>query len=229
MRHQKTGWSPAIMRTGALLVAVLAACGNCMADGSSSSCTSDRAFLILHTGESAFWSTATNSTVTLPVVFPKGASSATLQVTGVGYSETCPGITSDSFDLVLPAATEERQENVYDLTLTFDDGTVRSARFAVTVGATDGNEGGVPCRLGYGTPSWQRAVKKAVIPLPQGTASLSVDGNTVYSDAEGAQGWYALGPLTRRVRYSLTLTDQGGAEQTADIVGSSEVFSIILK
>ena len=229
MRHETEGWFPAIMRTGALLAAALAACGNCMADGSSASCMSDRAFLILHTGESAFWSTATNSTVTLPVMFPKGASSATLQVTGAGCSATYPGITSDSFDLVLPAATETKQENVYDLTLTFDDGTVRSARFAVTVGATDGNEGGVPCRLWYGTSSWRRSVKAAVIPLPQGTASLSVDGNTVYSDVEGSQGWYALGPLTRGVGYALTLTDQEGAEQTADIVGSVDMFSIILR
>jgi hypothetical protein len=44
---------------------------------------SDSTFVFIKPETSFFWHTATNSTMTLPVDFPEGATSATLVVTGM--------------------------------------------------------------------------------------------------------------------------------------------------
>ena len=82
---------------------------------------------------SSFWHTATNSTMTLPVDFPFGASSATLTIAGAfGYSQTIPDITASSVTVTLPEArmdgSSPATEDVYDITLEFNDGTVQTAK-----------------------------------------------------------------------------------------------------
>lgn len=91
---------------------------------------SERTFVFLRPETSSFWHTATNSTLTLPIYYPIGATRAALTVSGVkySYSTNLPANTAE-FDLELPAPTSPQSENVYDLTLAFDNGASRTALY----------------------------------------------------------------------------------------------------
>jgi len=47
--------------------------------------TSEPTFVFLRPETSSFWNTATNNTMTVPIDFPSGATSASLAVSGVGF------------------------------------------------------------------------------------------------------------------------------------------------
>ena len=161
--------------------------------------TSDRAFIILRPETSSFWVTATNSSMSVPIVFPEGAQSAELAIVGdagnysAAYSVVRDGLDATELSFSLPEPKEPRQENVYSLTLTFDDGkTVRTAKLALVQGLEQGAEGSTRCISPYGSGKWQKVYGRAVLPVPYGTTSLSVNGNIVDTGLGGAQGWYAL-------------------------------------
>ena len=95
---------------------------------------SEETFVFLRPETSSFWNTATNSTMSLPIDYPNGATKATLEVKGVGYDKTYSDITADSYEIELPVPDSPQTENVYDLKLTFDDGTVRTAKLGLIQG-----------------------------------------------------------------------------------------------
>ena len=72
------------------------------------------------------WRTAPVGDFTVSWAFPEGATKSTLSVVGVGYSQTYANLTATSQLLSLPAAAEG-SENVYTLTLTFDNGDEKTA------------------------------------------------------------------------------------------------------
>ena len=84
---------------------------------------SNDAVVFLRPGDMSFWHTATNSTMSVPVDMPPMASRATLAVRGVKYATSYEITASGSFSFSLPPPTSPQAENVYDLTLSFDDGT----------------------------------------------------------------------------------------------------------
>ena len=159
---------------------------------------------------SSFWRTAASSVMTLPIEYPAGATSATLEVRGVSYARDIAGITAAEYALTLPAAADLPEENVYSLTLRFDNGSVQTASIAV-VGGVGTTAGETRCLSPTNTVAWRNCGKRAVLPVPYGTTSLTVDGVDVAAGLDGAQGWYALGPIRGGATSRLALTDGEGA------------------
>ena len=194
---------------------------------------SEPTFVFLRPETSSFWNTATNSTMTLPIDYPNGATKATLAVSGAGYAtRTYPNLTGSSFELVLPVPDSPQAENVYDLTLSFDDGTVRTAKLGLIQGLSPDAEGSTRCLAPPEGAVWNTIRKRAVMPIPYGTEafSVSVNGGTwteVESGLGGAQGWYALKPAPGdTVSLSLVV---GGINYAATLLGQGDGFFVILK
>ena len=184
------------VRAGSLVAGAFAALAVfCAPSARAEYVQSDSAFVFTHPERSYFWHTATNSTIALPVVFPADASSATLTVKGVGYGARYTGIAADEYVLTLPAASRPAEENVYDLVLEFDNGTVRTARLGVVRGIAGGGEAATRCIPSIGSWQWGKVENRATIPIPCGTTSFSlqVAGESEVVDAGlgGEAGWYA--------------------------------------
>jgi len=180
------------LRSVAVCLSALFASVTALADGD----TSDPALVYLRPETSSFWHTATNSTMTLPVEFPVGASSATLTVTGAfNYSQTINDITSSSVTVALPEAVmpenDPATEDVYDFTLTFNDGTVRTAKLGLIAGLGDG-EGQTRCLAPASGSAWEKVKGQVAIPIPYGMTSFEINGTSTDTGLDGAQGWYVL-------------------------------------
>lgn len=150
--------------------------------------------VFLRPDETPLWRTATNANMRLEWQFPKGAESADLTVSGNGYLETYPAITDEFIEIAFPEPVDAVRENVYTLTLGFDNGESRSATLGVVRGAGTGGEFiGTACVTSASRWSWIRS--RAVLPVPYGTTSLVLNGEQVDTGLGGAAGWYAWGPL----------------------------------
>ena len=194
---------------------------------------SNGTFVNLRPETTSFWHTATNDVMSLPVTYPSGASSATLTVQGVGYSRTYSGITGDSFELHLPKPISYATEDVFDLTLTFSDGTVRTAKLGLVTSFSADGTGTTRCIAPVESRKWRTMRKTAVFPIPYGTTafSVSVNGSPTVLDSGlgGAQGWYALGGIMRGDEVSVSRT-AGGVSDTVDLTGiGGEIFTIKFK
>ena len=122
------------------------------------------------------WRTAPPGDFTVSWTFPDGASSATLLVEGVGYSQTYANLSATSQLLSLPAAAEGN-ENVYNLTLTFNDGTVQTASLGRIRGAVQGNAATIRYSPVPSDASIaQRVSKVSVFAVPPETGTLTADG-----------------------------------------------------
>ena len=139
-----------------------------------------------------FWRTATSSSFTLQWEFPEGASSADLSVVGMNSSWSWSGLSVTSKALSLPEPSAPRLEDVYWLTLAFDNGVTNKAQVAVVCGVGTG-EGAAVCKT---TPErrYLRTTGPAVLQVPYGTAELSIDGEPVDTGLGGACGWYGWKP-----------------------------------
>ena len=156
---------------------------------------SEGAFIFLNAKTSSYWHTATNCVLALPIEKPVGATSATLSVTGLSYSATYSDITASPFLLTLPAATSTATENVYDLTLTFNDAgaTVRTARLGLIRGYDATTVALTRCLAPKEQRKWGWVKgRRAVFPIPYGMTSFTVDGVVTDTGLGGDQGWYAL-------------------------------------
>ncbi|MBE6396134.1 MAG: RNA polymerase sigma factor [Lentisphaerae bacterium] len=193
---------------------------------------SEETFVFLRPETSSFWNTATNNTMSLPIDYPNGATKAKLEVTGVGYGKVYEGITSDSYELELPVPDSPQTENVYDLTLTFDDGTVRTAKLGLIQGLSSDSEGSTRCLAPSEGAVWNAVKKRAVLPIPYGTTSftMSVNGGEVTNvdtGLNGAQGWYAIKSATGdSVSFSLVAN---GMNYAATLLGQGDGFFVIVK
>ena len=194
---------------------------------------SEPTFVFLKPETSSFWNTATNSTMTLPIDYPRGATKATLTVSGAGYAtKTYPDLMESSFELELPVPDSPQAENVYDLTLTFDDGTVRTAKLGLIQGLSPDSEGSTRCLAPAEGAVWNTVKKRAVLPIPYGTESftMSVNGGAwtnVNTGLNGAQGWYALKPNTDD-SVSLSLV-AGGINYVATLLGQGDGYFVIIR
>ena len=195
--------------------------------------TTEPTFVFLRPETSSFWNTATNNTMTLPIDFPKGATKATLTVSGVGYeTRTYPDLTDTSFDLELPEPDSPQSENVYDLVLTFDDGTVRTAKLGLVQGLSPDAEGTTRCLAPANGRIWEGVKSpRAVLPIPYDTTSftVTVNGETQSADTglNGAQGWYALG-VKPGDSVSLSMI-ASGLPYSASLIGTGGGLLLIYK
>lgn len=213
-----------------LAVCAVACAYRTWADGSASAdgATSNSTFVYLRPELSSFWHTATGSSVTLPVTYPFGASKATLTVRGTSYLREHADITGETFALTLPAAMDLVHEDVYDLTLTFDNGDVRTARLGQVQGYASADEAGTRCLLPVGAGEWNTVTKRGVLPIPYGTTAFTLNGETVDPGLDGAQGWYALGKIRGGQAYDLSLTTDED-EYVASLIGTSLGLLYIFK
>ena len=195
---------------------------------------SEETFVFLRPETSSFWNTATNSTMSLPIDYPNGATKAKLEVTGVGYSKVYENITSDSFDIELPVPDSPQTENVYDLELTFDnEAIVRTAKLGLIQGLSPDSEGATRCLAPAEGSVWNKVKYRAVLPIPYGTTSLSMQTNggewkELDTGLNGAQGWYALSPIGRGDNLSLSCIVDG-VSYVASLLGGGDGFFVIVK
>ena len=196
--------------------------------------TSEETFVFLRPETSSFWNTATNSTMSLPIDYPNGATKAKLEVTGIGYSKVYENITSDSFDIELPVPDSPQTENVYDLKLTFDnEATVRTAKLGLIQGLSPDAEGATRCLAPAEGSVWNKVKYRAVLPIPYGTTELSMQTNggewkELDTGLNGAQGWYALSPIARGDNISLSCIIDG-VSHVASLLGGGDGFFVIVK
>ena len=214
-------------------VAALAGAAVLTVSAPAAKLSSEPTFIFLKPETSSFWNTATNSSMTLPIDYPNGASVATLSVKGVDYDRTYLNITEDSFDLELPAPDSPKTENVYDLTLTFNDGTVRTAKLGLIQGLDSGAKGSARCLAPADGRVWNTAKYRAVLPIPHGMESFSVKLNdgaweNIDPGLNGAQGWYALSPIRRGDSISLSYIADG-MSHVASLLGGGDGFFVIMK
>lgn len=155
---------------------------------------SNRAVVLLRSDETSFWRTATNSVIAVPVDMPPMATSAILTVRGVKYGKEYEISSSGDFIVSLPPAVSAKAENVYDMTLAFNDGTVRTAKLGLVQGYAAGSGEGASTRVlaPKGDAKWKGVHRRAVLPIPYGMTSLTVNGVATDTGLGGAQGWYAL-------------------------------------
>ena len=192
---------------------------------------SEPTFVFLRPETSSFWNTATNNTMTVPIDYPVGATSATLAIRGLAYQRDYPNITGvDEFSFELPAATSPETENVYDLTLTFDDAanTIRTAKLGLVQGLSPDAEGTTRCLAPSGSKVWNKVKGQAVLPIPYGMRTITINGVDTDTGLDGAQGWYALGKIEPNETVTLSGV-AGGVEYAASLLGGGAGLMMILK
>lgn len=190
--------------------------------------TSEATFVFLRPETSSFWNTATNNTMTVPIDYPAGAKKAALAVTGLGYSEEYTDLTGDAFTFTLPPAASPETENVYDLTLTFDNGTIRTAKLGLVQGLSPDAEGTTRCLAPAGSKVWNRVKGQAVLPIPYGMRSVKINGIDTDTGLGGAQGWYALGKIEPNETVTLSGV-AGDVEYAASLLGGGAGFMMIFR
>ena len=214
-------------------VAALAGAAVLTVSAPAAKLSSEPTFIFLRPETSSFWNTATNSTMTLPIDYPSGATKATLTVNGVDYRKVYPDLTGDSLEIDLPVPDSPQNEHVYELSLTFDNGaTPRTAKLGLIQGLDSGAKGSTRCLAPAEGDVWNTIKKRAVLPIPYGTESftISVNGGTVTNvdtGLNGAQGWYAIRPATGdSVSLSLMV---GGVNYVATLLGKGDGFFVIMR
>lgn len=186
------------------------AAGVALAGAAFASDTGGTALVFKESG--SFWHTATNSTMTVPVDFPDGATSATLTVKGSGYRRVYGGITAKEFTFSLPPAEDVSREDVYELTIAFDNGAEQTARMGLPYGLDAGAVGSARYVPADSQGRWAKAYGNVMIPVPAEATALSVGGSPVTADAvgfTGAQGWLALGRLDEGTSVTVALSADG--------------------
>ena len=142
--------------------------------------------------------------------------------------------TATNSTMTLPAPDSPKTENVYELSLTFDNGaTPRTAKLGLIQGLDSGAKGSTRCIAPASGKVWETAKYRAVLPIPYGTDTFSVKLNggewrNVDTGLNGAQGWYALSPIAKGDSVSLSYIADG-VSHMASIEGGGDGFFVILK
>ena len=198
---------------------------------------SEPTFVFLRPETSSFWNTATNNTMTVPLDFPSGATKATLTIGGLGYLREHVDITRmvddverKDYTFDLPEPTSPETENVYDLTLTFDDAarTTRTAKLGLIQGLSPDAEGTTRCLAPAGSKVWNKVKGQAVLPIPYGMKTIKINGVDTDTGLEGAQGWYALGKIEPNETVTLSGV-AGGVEYAASLLGAGAGLMMIFR
>ncbi len=174
--------------------------------------TSEPTLIYANARESLLWHTTPFGGTTVRWDKPAAATNATLTVICDGSSHTYANLTGESCEIALPggAATADG-EDVVTLTLAFDDGTVRTAYLGAVTGlGSDGSAMAAPPR-NAALPSWAKFHDRAVVAIPCGATSLTVNG-TPLPDLDGSAGWRSIRRASGVGDYDLSMTLDGEAE-----------------
>ena len=212
------------MRIYALVSLVSLGCFATLADGNVS------APITLETDADAtpFWRTATNATFEVRWDFPHDAASASLSVNGMNFNAVYDELTDDSIVLALPEPTNALTEDVYRLTLSFDNGLTQEAVVGVVRGVSAA--GAATCRCVFNDIRFAKAGRTSVLPVPAGASTLLIDGEALPTGLDGACGWYGLemdvpSGTIRHLEYETA----DGEVLTADVIRRSDGMLIIFR
>ena len=170
-------------------------------------------FVFVNPDTSSFWRTARSRSVTVPVDFPDGATTATLSVAGVGYSASYEIAAPGPYTFQLPEATTPAEENTYSLVLSFDRGESQTARLSMIAGPENGGAGYTRC-VSQSSRSWPKVSgNRFTVPVPYGATSLEVNGDSVDTGLDGAQGFLTLSGLPASMNLTVS-----GTTYHADVV-----------
>lgn len=214
---------PAIGAARTAALALAAAIGAALAPHAGAT-TSEPMLILANGNESLLWHTVGAGSTTLYWDKPASATSATLTIEGYRYSRTYANLTGDSCEISLPPVMGAGSENAYSFTLAFDDGTTQTAYIGdvVGVGSTSATAGRVKLES---ADNWDKFHDRAVIPIPFGATSLTVNGTPV-DGIDGSAGWRylgyggngAMGGSSLNYALAMTVTGQA-APLTANIEG----------
>lgn len=101
-------------------------------------------------------------------------------------------------------------EDVYTLTLAFDDGTVQTAWLGAVTGLGTGGPVEVPKLTDAASPSWPKFRDRAVIPIPAGATALTINGDPL-PGLDGSAGWRSIRQASGVEEYALSMTMDGEA------------------
>ena len=176
------------------------------------------------------WRTAPSASFEVPVAMPKGASSATLIVSGRNYRQEYTGIADGMFPISLPAADSSGGENVYELTLSFNDesATTNSAKIAVVCGASTGENAETYVRSADSHKWNYVSTKNVALPIPSGVDALSLNGAVVDAGLYEVPGWFLFGAQVGTT-YNISLTGGGQSLAEATLLGMPTGFRISFK
>ena len=208
------------------LIALATALGANVAFAAPVAESASPAFVFLQPEKTALWRTGTGNSFSIAIPYPPGVEkSATLSVSGYRYSATYPIEGVSSFVLTLPRPEENRpdKENVYSLVLTFADGSVKTASLGGIAGFDGSSQGTTRCLLSREDPGWATVKRSAVLPIPYGTETITVNGTETDTGLDGAAGWFLLAPLSGGTSYNLAV-DGASAMLNAYADGTVLVF-----
>jgi hypothetical protein len=170
-----------------------------VAFGSGVSAISEPTPIILDTDSFYLWHTATGGLMRIKWEFPLNATLAHLSVTGRTVKLSIPDITDGFADINLPLPASARDEDVINLKLSFNDGSVKTSSLGLVRGFAGGSgvSTSTKCLASADSSLWKYAEKRFVVPVPQGTKSLMIAGDAVDTGLDGAAGWLALGPYLK--------------------------------
>jgi hypothetical protein len=182
---------------------------------------------------SQFWSTATNSTIALPIDFPEGVESATLEVSGLGYFKTYQITESSDYLLQLSEPASPQTENVYDLKLTYDNVIVRTARLGCVMSYSSTARARTRCILSSEASEWSKIKYRSVIQIPYGMTEFGYQVNggetiTVDTGSGNIASWYAFGPVKRGDQVALSVVIED-AVYDAFLFGWGEGFFLHIR
>ena len=183
---------------------------------------SDEASVFVDTTATSFWRTGVSPTFDLPIAYPPLASAVDISVRGVRYAQTFPRTSAVVQPVSLPEPTSDAAENVYEITLAFDDGTTNACSFALV--RSQSNGGPCPVRL-TSDSRWHMMSRGKVMPIPYG-CSLSIDGIVAATGLDGAQGWFVC-PQMQTGEYAFVIAGTGDSiSRTMRYVGPGIVFVV---
>ena len=173
--------------------------------------------LILDTTDTSLWRTAigTETEVCWDGLDP-AATSATLSVVGRRFSLLLPNQTEPFATFSLPAPSLALEEDVFRIAVTFDTGNAFTQKVGRVLGSANSPHVDDVAFRKASSARWPRLTgSTAVLPIPAGAQSISVNGGTpVDTGLGGARGWYLFGPVATG-EYDVALaTDAGGLEGT---------------
>ena len=193
---------------------------------------SKAAFVWIEPGRSTFWHTATNHVLTVPIVFPSGANKATLAIRGDRYAaDREVEKTDDVVDctITLPEPKSQLDEDVYALELSFDDAaeTVQKARLGLVRSAKAGNECVTRCLVPATGHKWSKTAGRAVLWVPYGMTSLTVNDEDFNPQLGGNQGWCVVTGLEVGQTTEVTMVADGETYSSSLRGGPCGLFIVV--
>ena len=163
---------------------------------SSNAAVSNEIDLFVDVADSMSWRTVETANPIVRWFAPADATAASLEVrnsSGKTDVYDVTGLASKTLEAALPPSAQE--EDVLSLTLTFTTpkgDVVRKGRLGLVASRSSAAQADARTVLA-GTRGWSRYPStRAVLLIPRGTTSVTVDGQDVPLDLDGATGWLGL-------------------------------------